>query len=144
MTLADSSRGTTKTNERSRAVAWTVLMLAAPLLAAAAGADPTPPGAPQNLVATGGPGLFQITLTWSDPPAGTYTTLTGFNVYCKCGMGTWHVLASTSGTTHTYTHTGPEFGDFVYKVTALNDAGESAFSNQACADPYPFGLLLTC
>jgi len=87
-----------------------------------------PPAAPTGLTATGTSG--QVALTWN-AVAGAI----GYKVYRSTSSGTETLLASPVTTT-SYTDTTVTNGTtYFYEVTAFDNAGESAKSNEASATP---------
>ncbi len=88
-----------------------------------------PPAAPQNLRATSATGTT-VTLTWDDPDD---ATITGYKVLFRAALTEPNlaVLVSDTGsveTTHTVTGLNPDT-IYVFRVVALGEHGESAWSN---------------
>ncbi len=73
----------------------------------------------------------QLTLTWSDASSNE----TGFHIQRKTGTGgTYGTLTSVeSGTTGYVDGTVTAGTNYCYRVSAYNSAGDSAYSNEACA-----------
>lgn len=89
----------------------------------------TPPSAPATLKAVAG--NAQVALTWSAVPGAT-----SYNLYRSAGSYSYPVLYQQGVTASTYTDTGLSNGtQYVYKVAAVNAAGEGAQSNQVSATP---------
>lgn len=86
----------------------------------------TIPATPGNLVATAGGEA--VTLTWYSVSAAE-----SYNIYDGDGA----LVANVQGTTHTVKNLNAN-EEYCYTVTAVNAAGESARSNQACATPTIF------
>ena len=82
----------------------------------------TIPTAPGNLVATAGG--KSVNLTWY-----SVGVAESYNIYNADGTFVDNV------TTPSYTVEGLTTTEYCYKVTAVNAAGESGYSNQACATP---------
>lgn len=91
----------------------------------------SPPGAPQNLAATGGSG--QIALGWSPPATGGAPT--SYKVYRGTTSGSITELIGTVPASQTsFTDTGLAGGvTRYYQVSAANAAGEGPRSSQASA-----------
>ncbi len=87
-------------------------------------APPAIPAAPTNLDATAGPGKKKITVTWN-----ASTGATSYRVYRSPNGSTgWGQIATVTSTS--YQNSGlPSRTTYFYRVTAVNAAGESAFSN---------------
>ena len=91
---------------------------------------PTVPDPPTNLTATGG--TAQVALQW-----GSSAGATSYNVYrgtAPGGEGSTPVVTGVSATTYTDTLVTNGI-TYYYKVTAVNNVGESGFSNEASATP---------
>ena len=88
------------------------------------------PAAPANLVATAG--NAQVSLSWT-PSSGA----TSYNVYRGTLPGQENTTPIATGITNSsYTDTTVSNGPtFYYKVTAVNSAGTSPYSNEASAAP---------
>jgi hypothetical protein len=102
---------------------------------------PWPPATPVELAATAGYG--QVTLTWNSSAGAT-----NYNVKRSTSSGGEVTIASTSGTTYTYTDTGLLDGtNYYYVVSALNTGGESPISVEVSAmplfSPAPTNLIVT-
>ena len=81
--------------------------------------------APSNLVAT--LSGSSVVLTWN-----AVSGATGYKVYRRPASGSWVNIASPTGTS--YTDNNPINGTNRYMVTAVNNAGESAQSNERIVD----------
>ncbi|MEM0449175.1 MAG: fibronectin type III domain-containing protein [Methanomassiliicoccales archaeon] len=94
--------------------------------------DPTPPGAPTNLLAQGG--VRQITLSWNPPSSDGGSTITGYRIYrATSASGPFTLIASISAISF-YQNTGlPNGATYYYRVSAVNSAGEGALSTYAFA-----------
>lgn len=87
-----------------------------------------PPAAP-TLTATSGD--TQVTLNWN-----SVTDAASYNVYRATTSGGPYTQIATGLTGTTYTDTGLTNGTtYYFAVTAANDAGESAYSNEVTATP---------
>ena len=96
---------------------------------------PPVPDAPTNLLAVGGDG--QVVLTWDAPEDDGGTAITDYEVRID-QTGEWISIGSTD-TTHTVT--GLTNGTaYVFQVRAVNEAGNSAPSNQTESTPELFTL----
>ena len=85
-------------------------------------AVPTAPAAPTNLVATA-TGQTTISLTWD-----AVQNATSYNVYSN------DIVVASDLTVTSYTVEGLTAGtEYCYKVTAVNEVGESEASTEACA-----------
>jgi hypothetical protein len=94
--------------------------------ASATPTGPAVPAAPQNLVASSGPGKKKISLAWQASNGAT-----SYNVK-RLTNGTFQTIATVTGTT--YQNTGlANNTTYTYVVTAVNGSGESGPSNQASA-----------
>ncbi len=93
---------------------------------------PTPPAAPSNLVANGGPG--QVSLSWTDN-AGNESS---YELERKRAVDASFALVATLGA-NTVSHIdGPlSPDDYEYRLRARNSAGPSAYSNVAPASVSP-------
>src|SRR5438552_56762 len=96
---------------------------------------PSPPSAPQNLVATGG--NAQVTLTWQAPGSNGGSPITNYRIY-RGTSSNGETLKATIGNVLTYTDTAVTNGvAYYYQVSAVNAAGEGPRSNEASATPSP-------
>lgn len=107
------------------------------------------PGAPQNLVASSGPGAGEVTLSWDPPDAATvFSSLTEYNIYRGTASGALSYHDTVSGDVSEYADDGLPAGVlFYYQVTAVNTGGEGPRSEEAAAasfteapPPLPTGL----
>jgi len=89
------------------------------------------PAAPTALTATAG--NASVALSWSAPGG----AVTGYNIYRSTTSGTGYTKVNTSAVmAASYTDTGVTNGTtYYYVVTAVNSAGESAYSASAIATP---------
>ena len=101
--------------------------------------DPVPDAAPTNLVATAS-STSDISLTWDDNASNE----TGYQVERCTGAGcnTWALIATTGANATSYDDSGLSANTTdPYRTRAANDAGVSAYSNEAEAttddDPVP-------
>ncbi len=93
----------------------------------------TIPSAPQNLQATAGDG--QVTLTWTAPSSDGGSTIINYMIYRGNTAG-GETLLATIGNVLTYVDTGVINNQtYYYKVSAVNDVGEGAYSNEITATP---------
>ena len=98
-------------------------------LQSCAGSPSTPPPAPTGLGATGG--NAQVTLNWNASSGAT-----SYKIYRGTSPGGEAGTAVGSSATPTYSDTAVTNGTtYYYKVTAVNDNGESGPSNEAFATP---------
>ena len=89
----------------------------------------TAPGAPSGLAATAGDA--QVSLSWNAPASDGGAAITGYRVYQGAGKT---AVASVTGTSATVT--GLTNGTrYLFKVTAVNKAGEGPASGAASATP---------
>ncbi|MBI4728403.1 MAG: fibronectin type III domain-containing protein [Acidobacteria bacterium] len=94
----------------------------------------TTPSAP-TLAAAAGPGVSEISLSWTAPSSGG-TPITGYRLYRGTAPGSETLLA-TLGVMTTYTDVGlPNGATRHYKVAAVNLAGEGPASNEASATTF--------
>jgi fibronectin type 3 domain-containing protein len=90
------------------------------------------PNPPQNLAAAGGHGA--IVLSWTAPTYDGGASVTLYKIYGGATSGSEPFLADVIAPTLMYTNLGLANGaKFYYKVTAVNTAGQSVFSNEASA-----------
>ncbi len=90
---------------------------------------PTVPDAPGNLVATAG--NAEVSLDWL-----AATGAVTYNVWRSTTSGSGYVLVAADITTTGHTDTGLGNGTtYYYVVTAVNEVGESGYSNEAAATP---------
>ncbi len=93
----------------------------------------TTPGYPTNLQATAGDGT--VDLSWSAPSDNGGATVTEYRVYRSTSSGSGYTFIGSSTTT-SYTDTGVSNGmTYHYVVTAVNDVGESGYSEEVSATP---------
>lgn len=91
------------------------------------------PSPPQNLQASAGIG--HVDLAWSAPSSDGGSTITGYKIYRGTSSGSESLLV-TLGNQLSYQDSAAINGQaYYYKVTAVNSAGESGFSNEATATP---------
>lgn len=90
----------------------------------------SPPVAPANLSAAA-VSMYQINLTWTDQS----TDETGFQIERKTGAGgTYEQIGPAAANGTTYSDTGlEETSVYFYRIRAVIDAGNSAYSNEASA-----------
>lgn len=130
-----------KTEARSRlrqtaivALVGAVLLSLAPW--GASQVDPLLPGPPRNLVASAGPGVGEITLTWETPENGGLVGVSSYRVYAGDASGGEAFLADV-GNVLTFTETGLASGTTrFYQVSAVNLVGEGPRSNEANATTF--------
>lgn len=107
-------------------------MLSRPNVVVELSDPPTPPSAPQNLIATGQSG--QIRLDWQAPASSGGSPVTSYRVFGGSSSGSLAVIATVSGTTLTDTESGLGSGvTRFYAVSAVNASGEGPQSNEASA-----------
>ncbi len=90
------------------------------------------PSMPQTLQASGGAG--NINLTWAVPNFNGDRTITGYRIYRGASSGSESLLAAVGNVTSYRDGTGNASTTYYYKVTALNNFGESSVSNEASAN----------
>ncbi len=95
-------------------------------------AAPQAPGAPSNLVATGGSG--QIVLTWNLPSSTGTQPITAYKIYRGDSSTALAYWTNTGSAALTYTDAGLMNGmTYYYTVVAVNSVGDSAQSASAHA-----------
>lgn len=99
-----------------------------------------PPGPPTGLVATRGPGVGEIVLTWNAPAFTDGFAIASYAVYAASGGGAEQLVASAPAATHD--HRGLlENTTYTYRVAAVTAVGEGARGAAAGAAtfgrPYP-------
>ncbi len=95
------------------------------------GGGGTAPAAPANLKAEPG-STTEITLTWADAA----NNETGFRIERRTLAGAYEEIGTAGANTTTFLADGLSSGTFyVFRVRAQNNAGNSAFSNEAGAAP---------
>ncbi len=96
--------------------------------------DPGAPSAPTGLTSTV-MSSSQINVFWSD----NSNTETAFRVYRKTGAtGAYSAIATLAANTTAYSSVALNYGtQYYYRVSAINGAGESAFSNEINATTQP-------
>ena len=95
----------------------------------------TKPSAPRNLTATAA-STTQIDLSWSAPAKSGGSDITGYRIEVSTDGGdSWsNLVADTSSTDTTHSHTGLTMGDTRhYRVSAITDVGTGPASNTASA-----------
>jgi hypothetical protein len=85
-----------------------------------------PPAAPTGLSAT--PGTGQVTLNWS-----AVSTATSYNIYRGTSPGSETMLLAGVMPNTSFTDQGLSNGTYYYKITAVNDYGESGKSSEVSA-----------
>jgi subtilisin family serine protease len=84
----------------------------------------------------GAPADGMAVLSWTVPEDDGGSAISGYNVYRKVGTGAEGLLATTGATETTWIDAGLTNGTgYTYRVTALNGAGEGAFSNAVTVVP---------
>jgi fibronectin type 3 domain-containing protein len=101
-----------------------------------ASARPTAPAsAPSAPTLTSSAGNATVTLTWNAPADGG-SAITGYRVYRSTSTGTETLFASVGPSTTSFTDsTVTNGGTYFYQVSALNNVGEGARSNETSAQP---------
>ena len=94
--------------------------------------------APQTLQASGGSG--NVTLSWIAPSFNGDRSITGYKIYRGTSSGTEASLGTIGNLTSYHDNPPSSSATYYYRVTALNNFGESAFSNEASASPGSPGL----
>jgi|GEM_PF-1515455 len=97
------------------------------------------PGIPTGLVAT--PGNARVNLNWTAPSFNGESNITGYNIYRSIiEIGNYSQIASPSGSI--YNDTGlTNDQTYWYKVSAVNDNGESTLAGPVNATPV-FGTMV--
>ncbi|MGH2455594.1 MAG: S8 family serine peptidase [Candidatus Limnocylindria bacterium] len=94
-----------------------------------------PPSAPTLL---GAPADGAAALSWTEPGDDGGSPVTGYRVYRRVGAGTETLRATTSAGETFWVDFGLTNGtSYTYRVTALNAAGEGAYSNAVTVVPTP-------
>jgi hypothetical protein len=100
------------------------------------------PAAPASVDAHSGPGIGDITVTWSGSPDDGGAPVTRYDVFRRDGTGEWQKVGEVGGTTLTFTDTIPGLNlakPFHYEIVAANIVGDSAPSTaQGCSAPFPW------
>ena len=90
----------------------------------------SPPSAPQSLAATIPP-KGGVALSWKAPASSGTSAITGYRIYRGTTSGGETFLVMTNGSTLAYTDASVgRKTRYVYRITAVNGVGESAFSNE--------------
>jgi fibronectin type 3 domain-containing protein len=98
----------------------------------------TIPSPPQNLQASAGNG--QVNLTWSASASDGGSAITNYKIY-RGTVSDGESLLTTVGNVSLCTDTGLTNGQtYYYKVSAVNEIGESALSGEVSATPSPVPL----
>jgi titin len=96
-------------------------------------AGDTVPGAPQDLVATGGDGT--VALEWAAPVDDGGSPITNYRIYRGTTPGSAS-LHATVGNVDSYSDEGLTNGEtYYYRVAAVNRVGEGGLSSEAAATP---------
>jgi len=97
-------------------------------------AAPTVPTVPQNLSATAGDAV--VDLSWNAPASDGGSALTLYSIYRATTTAPTELLATTTAATTTYEDTGVSNGtEYFYRIKATNAVGDSGFSNEDSATP---------
>jgi hypothetical protein len=108
------------------------------------GPPPVPPSEPLSVLATAGPGLFEIMVCWGLPADdGGWPAVPTFSVYRDSGSG-WAWLADVGHDTCFIDTELAPLGAYSYRVTAANPGGEGSPSATTCSRPLPVGLVVPC
>jgi fibronectin type 3 domain-containing protein len=98
---------------------------------------PSPPSAPQNLIATSTGGIGsgpRITLTWDASASNGGSQITVYNIYRGTTPNSETYIDNMPNGVYNYRSTGLAGGTtYYYKMTAVNCAGESVFTNEVSA-----------
>lgn len=92
-----------------------------------------PPGAPQDLAAAAGPSARQITLSWEAPSSTGGLAITNYRVLRSRASGGPYSQVAQLEDQRSYTDAGLALGDYYYRVTAVNPAGDGPASGEASA-----------
>jgi fibronectin type 3 domain-containing protein len=92
----------------------------------------TSPSAPQDLAAT--PGELMVILSWSAPSSDGNAEISYYRVYRGTKSGEYLLLAIAMDTNYNDTSVSGNTL-YYYMVTAMNEAGESPFSNEVSVTP---------
>src|SRR5262249_38727081 len=90
-----------------------------------------PPGAPTLAPAGTAPG--SVSLSWTAPASDGGSSVTGYNVYRGTSAGNETLLDAVGNVTSYTDPTVSGGGTYFYEVSALNEAGEGAPSNERSA-----------
>ena len=101
-----------------------------PIPSESATPTPTAPGAPQTVVAIGGPG--SVELTWQPPASDGGDPVASYNVYRSTVSGTLGGLVASQSTTF-FADAGLTPGTYYYVVKAVNGFGEGPGSAEVAA-----------
>lgn len=94
----------------------------------------TAPGAPQNLVATPGPGI--VTLSWSAPADDGGSPILNYQIYRAPEGGSSEMIGSVGASTLTYVDQDGSAGtDYTYTVKATNAIGTGLASSAVTSSP---------
>lgn len=96
------------------------------------------PWPPQDLAGGAGPGRGEISLTWRPPSTDGGTAVSGYRIYRRQpDSPTPTLLAEVAASTPAYRDRGlPDGATLLYRVTAVNAAGEGAPSNEVTASTF--------
>lgn len=103
------------------------------------GSSPTPtaqripPSPPRDVLASSGPGLGEITITWSAPSTSGSSELRKYALYRQDEDGRERVVALLDPATTRYVDQGLSFGSYRYRLKVRNREAISEFSAQASA-----------
>jgi len=103
--------------------------------------SPTTPTAPENLRVTE-VGEGYVNLAWDPPSSNGGSGLTGYKIYRGTSSGGESYYTTISGTTFSNTNVVNGI-KYYYRVTAINEFGESNFSNEVTATPSVTTVTLT-
>jgi fibronectin type 3 domain-containing protein len=93
----------------------------------------TVPSAPQNLQAI--PGEAQVMLVWASPSDNGGLIITSYKIYRGTSAGATSYLATVGNVLSFTDHIVSNGVTYYYRVGAVNDVGEGAFSDEVSATP---------
>ncbi len=93
----------------------------------------TSPSQPQNLQATAE--INSVNLTWSPPASNGGSAITGYLIFRGTSTGSETLYQSITNVTTYLDQTVTSGTTYYYKIKAVNDVGQSDFSNEATAKP---------
>ncbi len=89
------------------------------------------PSAPQTLAASGVANA--VNLTWAAPASNGNAAITNYKIYRDTAAGATTLLATVGNVLSYADSTAAPYTAYYYRVTAVNSAGESSYSNEVSA-----------